>query len=160
MREITIPVVSADRACDGCTICCDGWATGVAYDKRFYPGRKCHYVNDSGCTIYEDRPENPCKTFKCQWLTNYDIPAWMKPNRSDVLIAKESIQGIEFYTFKETGKKLNSSVLSWLVQAHLEGKIKNARYELEGGWNFLGDQRFLSLMLGSPPPTDAAKKQL
>ena len=144
-----IPIISADRNCNGCTICCDGWATGVAHGHKFFPGRKCHYVSESGCTIYEDRPAQPCKNFKCVWLTDHSIPEWLKPNLSGALLATETLNGTKFITVKETGKQLNVNVLSWLIHAYQTGIITNMRYELDGGWNFVGTPEFLKMMSGN-----------
>jgi hypothetical protein len=80
------------------------------------------------------------------WLTNTKIPNWMKPNLSGALIAEEELQGIKFITVKEMGKKLDSSVLSWLVQAQQDNVIENIKYEVDGGWNFLGSENFLTMM--------------
>ena len=148
------------RECDGCTACCEGWAVGEAHGHKFYPGRKCFFVGDKGCTIYKDRPHEPCVTFKCQWLTNPEIPEWMKPNKSNVIIVEETVNGTTFLTVKETGVKLDSAVLSWLITAYQEGKIINTRYELNGGWNFIGTPEFTSLMSGKSPVPQLKKKQL
>jgi hypothetical protein len=82
------------------------------------------------------------------WLTNKVIPEWMKPNLVNVILVAEELRGIKYITVKETGKKLDSTVLSWLLLARQEGLIGNMRYELDGGWNFVGTPEFLSLMTG------------
>ena len=99
--------------------------------------------------VHEDRPEQPCKNFKCVWLTDKTIPEWLKPNLSGALLATETLNGIKFITVKETGKQLNVSVLSWLIHAQQTGIITNMRYELDGGWNFIGTPEFMKMMLGS-----------
>lgn len=154
-----IPIVQADRTCDGCTACCEGWASGVAHGHMFYPGRKCHYVSDWGCTIYEDRPEQPCKTFKCLWLTDSRIPMWLKPNKTFALLVQENIKGISYVTIKEMGCKLDSSVLSWVVLAIQNKDMTNVRYELDGGWNFLGTKEFIDMMQGKMAAGSVHNKQ-
>lgn len=152
----TIPIVSADRQCGSCTACCEGWASGVAYGHKFYPGRPCHYMGvgeHAGCTIYEQRPKEPCERFKCEWLTNKDIPAWMVPNKVKALLVAESIQGINYLTVKEMGERLDSTVLSWIIQSRETGLLSNIRYEIDGGWNFIGTSKFIELMLGLRPGT-------
>jgi hypothetical protein len=149
-----IPIISEDRSCNGCTACCDGWATGVAHGYKFYPGRKCHYVSTTGCTIYDQRPKEPCKTFKCMWLTNKTIPEWMKPNLVNAILVAEEIKGMKYVTVKETGKKLDSAVLSWVILARQEGLLGNVRYEIDGGWNFIGTPEFLSVMSGAKLPQE------
>ena len=94
MLHSTFPII-AERACDGCTRCCEGWLTGIAYGYEFYPGKKCHFLSSKNCTIYPIRPDNPCKTFQCQWKENLwkrnyqrksfsytKRPSWNKPKRN------------------------------------------------------------------------------
>ena len=75
--------MQSKRECDGCTACCDGELILNIYGKR-YAGRPCQFNNGSGCTIYEDRPHNPCKTFECTWLrdTKYVFPEWLKKQKT------------------------------------------------------------------------------
>jgi hypothetical protein len=158
---VSSTIEKVKRECGGCTICCDGWATGEAHGHKFYPGRKCFFVGEKGCTIYKDRPQEPCINFNCKWLTDDRIPEWMKPNLVNVLIAEENKMGIKFLTVKEAGKKLDSEVLSWIVLAHLTGIYPNIRYELNGGWNFMGTPEFMQLMTGIPQPEqNKVRKQL
>ena len=134
------------RECDGCTACCDGWLVGEIYKKPFYPGCKCHFVTNSGCSIYKKRPNDPCKTFKCEWLVNEDIPSWMKPNLSNTIITyKTSKLGIKYMNVIECGIKLDSSVLSWLIKYCLNKNI-NLFYKISGGNNYIGSNDFIKEM--------------
>ena len=142
--------IMAERNCGGCTACCDGWATGEAHGHQFYPGTKCHFVCETGCTIYEDRPEQPCKTFRCLWLRSLAIPAWMKPNLVNALLVLDTTKtGVSFVTIKEMGQRLDARVLNWAVQAIQRNALANVRYEIDGGWNFLGTKEFLEIMRGT-----------
>jgi hypothetical protein len=125
------------RNCDNCTKCCEGWLWGEAHGHKFWPGRPCHYVSKNGCSIYEDRPETPCKSFKCEWLVNNDIPEWMKPDVSNVIIRKTTEKEKEFIEFTEAGSRLDVAVLSWIFMNYADGKIKNAKYQIDGGWNYI-----------------------
>jgi len=77
------------RQCNQCTACCEGRLDGKVYDKYFQPGRSCYFMFETGCSIYENQPENPCKSYQCEWLNNSDIPEWLKPNLSKVIITKK-----------------------------------------------------------------------
>ena len=59
------------RNCGDCTACCEGWLSAEALD--MHAGRACKHRCSSGCGIYEDRPENPCRVFRCGWL-NETLP--------------------------------------------------------------------------------------
>lgn len=131
------------RFCNGCTACCEGWLWGSAHGHNFYPGRPCHFMCESGCSIYEDRPEKPCKTFKCMWLTNQIIPEWLKPNLSKVIVVERNYENTGYYLeIYETGQKIDSTVLSWFFEYHLNTKT-NMSIQIAGGWVHYGTNEFL-----------------
>jgi hypothetical protein len=136
------------RECDGCTACCEGWLHGVAHGQHFQAGRPCHFKCEKGCSIYENRPEEPCRTYSCEWLNNYELPEWMKPNLSGVIITsreyKENKVYLEVY---ETGKKIDAEVLNWLFLYHYTTDIP-LRVQVNGGWNNFGPQEFLEELNG------------
>ena len=52
-----------------------------------YAGKPCKHCRSSGCAIYEDRPEVPCRTFRCVWLDNAaEFPEDMRPDVSGVIV--------------------------------------------------------------------------
>ena len=59
------------RQCGTCTKCCEGHLVGTINGKEMYPGKPCYLLQiGKGCSDYENRPEEPCKAFNCQWITN------------------------------------------------------------------------------------------
>lgn len=133
------------RTCDACTECCKGWVTGNAHGHYFYPGKPCFYLQKN-CTIYENRPDNPCKSFECHWLATEDLPMWFRPDLSKVLVVKREIDGVEYFSATECGEKMDSSVLSWLFNWALSNNL-NFQYQVNGGFNRLGSPEFLKLDL-------------
>jgi len=131
------------RSCEGCTACCEGWLWGSAHGHNFFPGRPCHFKCETGCSIYENRPEDPCKVFNCMWLTNKDIPEWLKPNLSKVIIVERNHENIGYYIqVKKMGEKIDSIVLSWFFQYYLNTQI-NMSIQISGGWMHYGTNEFL-----------------
>lgn len=136
-----------DRICGSCTMCCQGWLYGEAYGHTFYPGKPCHFVCKDGCSIYEKRPENPCRLYKCAWKTDNFFPEWFRPDISDVICTWIKWKENEFYLeVVECGKKLDSKILSWLFINHINGFLPNFKYTLDGGVNFVGSNEFLCHM--------------
>lgn len=129
------------RKCDGCTKCCEGWLHGVAHDKHFWPGTPCHFMGEKGCTIYEDRPHDPCKTYRCHWLDNQDIPEWLKPNRSNIIITKRQHDDISYLDVTEAGSKMTVETLTWLMVYCLNKNI-NIKYNIGAGYYRFGDPKF------------------
>jgi len=140
-----------NRSCGGCTECCEGWLVADINGHRMFPGRPCQYKGKEGCSIYENRPVNPCVNYKCEWLMDdgEEIPEWMKPNLSKVIITRR-VWGKNkdkiFLDIKECGEKIDSVVLNWV---YMYGAMKNIamRIEVNGGPNYLGPPEFSEEMI-------------
>ena len=134
------------RECGDCTACCEGWLSGVVNDREFYPGMPCHFKGCNGCSIYEDRPESPCKTYSCEWLKNDNVPEWMKPSKSGVIITAKDWTHPDgskqvFLEILEMGKKIDSTVLNWLFRTYLRTQVP-MKIQIEGGYNWYGTNEF------------------
>ena len=134
-----------ERSCDGCAKCCEGWLHGEAYGHAFYRGRPCFFLNKT-CSIYDTRPENPCRTFKCSWLAEETFPHWMKPNLVNIIITKRQVDNFFYYEIVEAGSTIDSKTLNWLIQWALNTD-NNLMYQIEGGPNRVGSQEFLKAKL-------------
>jgi len=147
MDITSINTIKLDRECGTCTKCCEGHLNGTALGKNFFRSKPCHFVSiGQGCTVYEQRPENPCITYKCQWLVNSDIPEYMKPNLINTIIDKRKTKsGIEYLNVVEAGETLKAGVLSNLLLYAL-GNGLNLLWEVEGGKNWIGSEEFLKDM--------------
>lgn len=129
------------RSCGDCTECCQGWLHGEAKGHFFYKGKPCHFIDRNGCSIYEDRPENPCKSFFCNWLVDEKIPMWLKPNLSKVIITNRKNEMFTYWKVTEAGSVISSRVLNWLIQHAMANNI-NLEYFVEGGVNRIGSMDF------------------
>lgn len=129
------------RECDGCTKCCEGWLTSQIYNNFMFPGRPCHFKSEKGCSIYKDRPNDPCITYNCEWKKNLNIPEWLKPSESKVILTRKKVEGIEYLEAKEAGQKITVEILNWLILEQFTKKI-NLVYEVDGRWNWLGSSDF------------------
>lgn len=159
-------VTAPSRECGTCTACCEGWLSGTVYGHEMYRGKKCHFLGCNGCTIYKDRPEEPCKNFECAWLKDKkgDIPEWMKPELSKVII-KEMEYEVEmrrtsfgtasyilenaadlktkskFWYVSEMGETISGPVLNWLIQYALAHDVP-LLYQVAGHREVLGPPDF------------------
>jgi hypothetical protein len=111
-----------------------------------YKGRPCHFVAiGNSCTIYENRPENPCKTFKCKWLTDSSIPEWLKPNLANVILYDADIEGMYYMGVAEAGEKLRVEVLDFVIKYVRENGI-NLYYQINGEKHWVGSEEFVIAM--------------
>lgn len=135
-EEPEIIDVKPKRTCDGCTACCQGYLSGMAHGNNFQPGKPCFFISEKSCSIYADRPDEPCKSFKCEWLAHDYLPMWMRPDLSKVIVVRRERDNKEWIEVKEAGQKIDSAVLSWMVLWAVNNN-KNLHYQVDGGWNYL-----------------------
>lgn len=140
--EKVIPIVM-EKNCGSCTACCSGVLTGNAYGHNFWRGRPCFFVQDTGCSIYENRPDNPCKSYRCGFLELDWMPLWMRPDKSGVIITRRARNNIEFVEILETSGKIRSEILNYIYISYLENRIKNMIIQVDGGFNYIGTPEFL-----------------
>ena len=132
------------RECGTCTKCCEGHLVGEALGYPFYPGKPCHFVAiGKGCTVYAKRPKDPCVSYKCGWITNEDIPEWMKPSDINAIIDMRELDGMPYLNIREAGAPMQAKVLSWAFQYILE-KGLNAVWEVNDGINWVGSPEFVA----------------
>lgn len=127
-----------ERTCDGCTKCCHGHGRlwGEALGHNFQAGKPCFFVGEKGCSVYKDRPHDPCQTFKCEWLSQDYLPMWFRPDLSKVIVDKRQHEGREWLEVCEAGQKMDSAVLSWIL-IWAKNNNKNVLYQIEGNWNWM-----------------------
>lgn len=133
----------SERSCGTCAKCCEGWLQGEAFGHKFYRGRPCFFLNKT-CTIYDKRPDDPCRSYKCAWLDEPQFPEWMKPDLVNVIINRAEDNNIKYYALIESGSVLDVKVLSWMVQWALNTG-HNLLYYIDGGVNRIGSKEFLEM---------------
>ena len=140
--------IKLDRQCNGCTACCEGWLTGEVYGHPFSPSNPCFYMTKGGCSIYKDRPEDPCKRFKCEWIENENYPAWLKPNESGVLTyTRNFTRGdstvIKYRTVQEI-RPISTDALFFFMIQYLKDQVP-LRIQINGTWHVLGPGDFVEM---------------
>ena len=68
----------------------------------------------------------------------------MKPNQSNVIVSLQEAKGHKYYDVRETGQRMDSRVLSWLV-THCLTVGKNMCYVFDGSLNFVGSPEFMEI---------------
>ena len=132
------------RKCGSCHKCCEGHLRGEAHGHTFWQSRKCHFLCAAGCSIYETRPDVPCKSYKCMWLKDEEqqIPEWMKPDEANAILTWRNVKKVQFIELIEAGENMRAEVLRWAIQYALNNKL-NIHYQVNSGWNKIGDPEFL-----------------
>ena len=131
-KVIRINVDHKGRDCEGCTKCCDGWLSSQIYNFNMGPGDgPCRFVVHKGCSIYELRPKEPCKTFQCGWKENDKIPYFMKPDISNIILLLRFLDGIPFYRMVKCSNSLDQKAIDW-ANEHSEKGHNLLAYDNEG----------------------------
>jgi hypothetical protein len=75
------------KNCDGCVACCNGTLNIDVYGEQVNRTHSCSKIcyTNNNCSEYTNRPP-VCSNFKCLWLTQDDIPEWLKPSKSGMLM--------------------------------------------------------------------------
>ena len=120
---VTVPVstlksgnaTTATRVCGTCTACCDGWVAGTIRGYPMKPGTPCHFRGNGCCTIYDERPEKPCRAFVCGWLMpNSPLPEAYRPDRLGVLVVPTLWRDALAFILVHAGRDPDEALLDWM----------------------------------------------
>ena len=147
-NKVSIPlVVKNSRSCLGCTKCCEGWLSANIYGHDMYPGKACTFLGEARCcSIYDDRPEDPCKKFFCMWRLDLDVPEEFSPNKTGTIFTYQHDGGMKYLTAAFAGKEITQEMISWLLDYHKKTGM-NVEWTTNGTYNHVGSPEFLQLMI-------------
>ena len=110
----TIAIV-AERRCGTCTACCDGWVAGEIQGHVMKPGTPCFFRGEGCCTIYERRPQHPCRDFVCGYLeADSPFPEEFRPDRLGVMIIPIKWRGIRAYILRSAPRDPDEKLIAWM----------------------------------------------
>ena len=103
------------RKCDGCTLCCEGWLAIDSNGIQASLNRPCVNLScNVGCSIYSQRPTEPCRNFKCLWLTDeHNMASEMKPSITKVVVQERFVQGWQLPVLAAVATNKESLDLEW-----------------------------------------------
>ncbi len=134
------------RSCGGCTACCDGWLKIEVRGHQVRPGRPCPFSVDHRCSIYAERPSDPCREFICGWLVELSpLPDWMRPDKSDaiMLAANFTWRGLPVDVIVPVGARPKRKALDWLMRFSAENR-RLLIYQIGDEWFAFGPPDFQS----------------
>ena len=114
------------KSCGDCTKCCDG-SLGVPYPTE---EKACLFMVNTGCSIYEDRPDFPCKSFKCEWLRDESMPEELKPNKTNIVLYPRTEDGIKYLELIKAGDEIDgakSLVIEYAKDNKINIRIKHTK---------------------------------
>ncbi|HUL94352.1 MAG TPA: hypothetical protein VLV56_18615 [Burkholderiales bacterium] len=107
------------RSCGPCTACCDGWVRGTIRGHEMMPGTPCHFrqeiTDNCGCSIYKDRPRDPCRNFVCEWLAaDSPFPDSFRPDLLKVIITRLRWRNTRPFMLIPAGRPTDPALLQWM----------------------------------------------
>lgn len=131
-----------ERQCGPCTACCDGWLRINIHGYDVRPGRPCPYSIAHSCSIYENRPEDPCRKFVCGWLVRGSpLPEEFRPDKIGVIFVISPWRGVPIYVLTPAGRDPSDDVLRWTKEWSLRVQ-KPFLYQSGGEWYAFGSPQF------------------
>lgn len=104
------------RSCGECTACCEGWLSSKVVGMS--PGFACKHCTTAGCAIYEDRPEDPCKTFKCVWLSqSQPLDEGLRPDKSGAIVRYTAWKSWNVLAVVPVGQRVPQTTLMQVREA-------------------------------------------
>lgn len=139
---------SRRRHCGSCTACCDGWVRMTVHGHPVEPGQPCLYSTGRGCTIYSQRPDDPCRRFVCGWLQEHSsLPEAFRPDKIGFIVLPDMFiwGGAMVDVVTPAGRDPQGPPLEWLMR-RAEREHRPFIYQQNGIWIGYGPQDFLSLI--------------
>jgi hypothetical protein len=136
----------AARVCGECTACCDGWLKIRIREQDVYPGCRCPFSGPGRCTIYAERPDDPCRNFFCGWLVpTSPLPGWMRPDKSDVIFLAANFRwrNIAVDVAVPVGARPKAKAQAWLENFSRDMR-RPLLMQMDGEWHAYGPPQFLS----------------
>jgi hypothetical protein len=144
MPENAEPKRDRGRTCGSCTACCDGWLKINVNGNAVYPGKPCPYSDGRHCTIYETRPQDPCREFVCGWLApTSPLPEWMRPDQARVIILAANFmwRGCPVDVAVPVGEGPTPQALDWLKEFS-SSRGRMLLYQMNEEWFAFGPPPF------------------
>jgi hypothetical protein len=111
-----------------------------------YPGNPCKHSNPKGCTNYENRQQDPCRSFHCAWiLEDSQLPDWLKPDNSKAIVVRDKWKwnGYPVDLAVAVGKKIPPRTLKWLMEfAEKHQRLLIYTEQIIEDGNYLKQQEF------------------
>ena len=112
-----------------------------------FAGQHCHFLEAGACTIYDERPQSPCRNFVCGWLApGSPFPDEFRPDKVGVIIVPMRWHSQPAYVLLSAGNDAGPPLLQWM-QAHARSTGSPFYYQRDGERLGYGPPAFQQEML-------------
>src|SRR5215813_787758 len=114
--SVRFPISASTRSCGGCTACCEGWLSTKVLGQELKPGSSCRYRGAGGCTIYSERPVDPCRNFICGWLVpGNPFPEDFRPDKLKVIFVPKRWRNRIAYIVAAAGREIDDAFVQSVI---------------------------------------------
>ena len=140
-----LPMV-VKKECGTCTKCCEGWLSADIRGHNMSPGKPCFFVEiGKGCKDYENRPQDPCKSFECGWIRIDEMPEDFKPSESGVIMNYKNNNNNPYWSLWKSPNNPTENFLSWAI-SYAKKKNENILWFIDDKSFWIGNKEFCNQM--------------
>jgi hypothetical protein len=112
-----------------------------------FAGQPCHFLSEGACTIYEERPQSPCRNFVCGWLApGSPLPEEFRPDRIGVIVVPTRWRSTIAYILLSAGRDPGDDLLAWM-RSHSLATGRPFFFQQNGERFGFGPNEFLQEMM-------------
>ena len=132
------------KECGTCTKCCDGTVAGVIKGHKMFPGQPCFFLGKGGCNDYENRPKHPCKIYQCLWLSDPNVPDFIKPENAGVIVDTEIHKGKKYLKITKPKNNINiDKIIKYATEYAIKNNMSLIWFKNESDEvSYFGDEQF------------------
>ena len=145
-----LPMITK-RECGACTKCCEGYLIANIRGIPIGNGKPCMFVDiGKGCKDYENRPQDPCKSFECGWIAIDEMPEEFKPSISGVIMTRYKNNGNPYIRLNKAPNNPTEQYLTWAVIYAVNNNY-NLIWAVDNKNWWIGNENFLNQMMVENP---------
>jgi CDP-diacylglycerol pyrophosphatase len=111
-----------------------------------YPGKPCFFVEiGKGCTIYKDRPKDPCKDFFCGWIQIEEMPEDFKPEKTGTIMHFFKSYKNSYWAINKAPNNPTEEYLSWAIN-FAKSRDENILWYIDDKSWWIGSHNFCNQM--------------
>ena len=138
------PKKPVNRECGDCYACCTGPLDVDVPGYKVRRGNPCPHIKEHKCGIYEDRPI-ACKEYICHWIDHPDLPDWMQPHKSGVILTDKYHAGFYYIMMSEVNNTVDPVILNHVIQ-YIFNTGRNLEYTVNQQIYHLGSPEFMQMV--------------
>lgn len=130
------------KECGECAECCKGPLKAKVFEHQIGNGIPCPLLKNNKCSVYDTR-DTVCREYVCTWKSDDNIPDFMRPDKSHILITDRTLNGHYYWDVVSiTGKEMPLENLSLIIKYVSVNKL-NLVWKIHDKFFWIGSDKFV-----------------